>query len=73
MNSKVHDNPDDGDDQLRGCDRARARCPVAPDEHGGWNILRHADVRRVIHACPGAPLARLELRVVMEELLNATS
>ena len=25
-----------------------------------------------IHACPGAPLARLELRVVMEELLEAT-
>jgi len=26
-----------------------------------------------IHVCPGAPLARLELRVVMEALLNATS
>lgn len=26
-----------------------------------------------IHICPGAPLARLEMRVVMEELLSATS
>ncbi len=28
---------------------------------------------RGIHACPGAPLARLELRVLLEELLAATS
>jgi cytochrome P450 len=26
-----------------------------------------------IHACPGAPLARMELRVVMEEVLKHTS
>jgi len=26
-----------------------------------------------IHVCPGAPLARLELRVVLEELLAATA
>ena len=26
-----------------------------------------------IHACPGAPLARLELRLIMEELLKGTS
>ena len=25
-----------------------------------------------IHVCPGAPLARLELRLLMEELLKAT-
>jgi cytochrome P450 len=26
-----------------------------------------------VHACPGAPLARLELRIVMDELLAATA
>jgi cytochrome P450 len=26
-----------------------------------------------IHACPGAPLARLELRVMLDELLSATT
>lgn len=45
-----------------------------PDE---FRLYRHpADnllYGRGIHACPGAPLARLELRVLIEELLAATA
>ena len=39
-----------------------------PERHAPDNLLYGAG----IHVCPGAPLARLELRVVMEELLAAT-
>jgi cytochrome P450 len=38
------------------------------DREPGLNLLYGAG----IHACPGAPLARLELRVLMEELLGHT-
>jgi cytochrome P450 len=40
-----------------------------PQRNAAGNVL----YGRGIHDCPGAPLARLELRVVMEELLAATS
>jgi len=40
-----------------------------PAENAPHNLL----YGRGIHACPGAPLARLELRVVTEELLARTS
>ncbi|MFV9474172.1 cytochrome P450 [Advenella sp. RU8] len=40
-----------------------------PDRDPSLNLLYGAG----IHACPGAPLARLELRLVMEELLRDTS
>lgn len=39
------------------------------DRDPAMNLLYGAG----IHVCPGAPLARLELRVVMEELLGRTS
>lgn len=42
----------------------------------GDEILRlHAPLiaNRRVHVCPGAPLARLELRVLMETLLAGTS
>lgn len=39
-----------------------------PERNAADNLL----YGRGIHDCPGAPLARLELRVVMEELLAAT-
>jgi cytochrome P450 len=38
------------------------------DRDASTNLLYGAG----IHVCPGAPLARLELRVLMEELLSAT-
>lgn len=38
------------------------------DRDPSANLLYGAGV----HVCPGAPLARLELRVLMEELLSAT-
>lgn len=40
-----------------------------PERNAAANVL----YGRGIHDCPGAPLARLELRVVMEELLAATT
>lgn len=40
-----------------------------PDRNPAKNLLYGAG----IHICPGAPLARLELRVLMEELLQRTS
>lgn len=39
------------------------------DRNPSLNLLYGAG----IHACPGAPLARLEMRVVMEELLDHTT
>jgi cytochrome P450 len=39
------------------------------DRNPGDNLLYGAG----IHVCPGAPLARLELRVLLEELLHRTS
>ncbi len=51
-------------------DEARFGDPdeFAPDRNATDNLL----YGRGIHDCPGAPLARLELVVVMEELLAAT-
>ena len=40
-----------------------------PDRDQSKNLVYGAGV----HVCPGAPLARLELRVLVEELLAATS
>lgn len=34
--------------------------------------IRTGERKRAVHACPGAPLARLELTVLVEELLAAT-
>ena len=49
-------------DQIAAYDAMRQRCPA-------HNLLYGAG----IHVCPGAPLARLELRIIMEELLQRTS
>lgn len=40
-----------------------------PERDQGANLVYGAG----IHACPGAPLARLELRLLMEELLSGTA
>lgn len=40
-----------------------------PDQNAAGNLL----YGRGIHDCPGAPLARLELRIMLEELLASTS
>lgn len=40
-----------------------------PEQNASRNLLYGAG----IHACPGAPLARMELRCVMEELFAATA
>lgn len=40
-----------------------------PHENAGSNLLYGAG----IHVCPGAPLARMELRILMEQLLSQTS
>jgi cytochrome P450 len=42
---------------------------IDPDRHAGDNLLYGAGV----HVCPGAPLARRELGILVEELLDATS
>ena len=40
--------------------------PFCPNQNASQNLLYGAG----IHICPGAPLARMELRVFMEELLK---
>ncbi len=42
---------------------------VRPDRDPGLNLLYGAG----IHACPGAPLARMELRVLLEALFDLTT
>lgn len=37
------------EDQRLHFDALRDRCPVARDEHAGWVLYRHADIRRVLH------------------------
>jgi cytochrome P450 len=39
---------------------------------GRENIMEHIAFGRGAHGCPGAPLARLELRLALEELLART-
>ncbi|HRP99137.1 MAG TPA: pentapeptide repeat-containing protein, partial [Terrimesophilobacter sp.] len=56
-----------GDADFGGADLSNAE-RFRPEEHAAENLL----YGRGIHDCPGAPLARLELRVVIEELLAAT-
>lgn len=55
---------------------AANRDPLAFDASGVFRRDRDPDANLLygagIHLCPGAPLARLELRVMMEELLAAT-
>jgi cytochrome P450 len=41
---------------------------LRPDRPGSQNLLYGAG----IHVCPGAPLARMEMRIIMEELLAHT-
>ena len=56
---------------------AANRDPRAFDEPDSFRIDRDPSPNLLygagIHVCPGAPLARLELRVLMEELLARTS
>ena len=49
-------------------DPAMFECPhqFNPDRPG---VRRHLSFGAGIHACPGAPLAKMELRVILEELL----
>ncbi len=44
------------------------RTRYAPEDHARYNLVYGAGP----HVCPGRPLARLELRVLFEELLDAT-
>jgi len=56
---------------------AANRDPAAFEHPGEVRLDRGTDGSLLygegIHVCPGAPLARLELRVVLEELLDATT
>ena len=51
--------------------------PAHWDKPGSFDIdradRRHVAFGRGVHQCPGAPLARLELRVLLEELLARTN